>query len=46
MTVRRADEMHREDGGCFDARRHSSFDRDRDAEQMGVVTVRLDDCRA
>ncbi len=41
LTVRRANEIHHEDGGWFDARWHFSFDRYRDPEQMGVGALRV-----
>src|SRR2546426_7379917 len=36
LQLRRDGEIHREDGGWFQARWHFSFDRYRDPEQMGV----------
>jgi redox-sensitive bicupin YhaK (pirin superfamily) len=41
VTLRRADEIHHEDGGWFDARWHFSFDHYRDPEQMGVGALRV-----
>ncbi len=41
FTVRRADEIHHEHGGWFDARWHFSFDHYRDPEQMGVGALRV-----
>jgi redox-sensitive bicupin YhaK (pirin superfamily) len=41
LTVRRASEIHHEDGGWFDARWHFSFDRYRDPGQMGVGALRV-----
>ncbi len=41
FTIRRAREIHHEDGGWFDARWHFSFDRYRDPEQMGVGALRV-----
>ncbi len=41
LTVRRANEIHHEDGGWFDARWHFSFDRYRDPEQTGVGALRV-----
>ena len=41
VTVRRDREIHREDGGWFQARWHFSFDRYRDPQQMGVGPLRL-----
>ncbi len=36
LTIRRAKEIHHQDGGWLDARWHFSFDRYGDAEQTGV----------
>ena len=41
LTTRRAEEIHHEDGGWFDARWHFSFDRYRDPDQMGVGALRV-----
>ncbi len=41
VTLRRAHEIHHEDGGWFDARWHFSFDHYRDPEQMGVGALRV-----
>ena len=41
LRIRRASEIHHEDGGWFDARWHFSFDRYRDPEQMGVGALRV-----
>ncbi|HEV3363062.1 MAG TPA: pirin family protein [Acidimicrobiia bacterium] len=41
LTIRRAKEIHHEDGGWFDARWHFAFDRYRDPEQMGVGALRV-----
>ncbi len=41
LRIRRADEIHHEDGGWFDARWHFSFDRYRDPEHMGVGALRV-----
>jgi len=41
LQVRRVREIHREDGGWFQARWHFSFDRYRDPEQMGVGPLRV-----
>ncbi len=41
LEVRRAKEIHSEDGGWFRARWHFSFDRYRDPEQMGVGPLRV-----
>ncbi len=41
LEVRRASEIHREDGGWFQARWHFSFDRYRDPRQMGVGALRV-----
>src|SRR6184192_4490426 len=41
LQVRRDQEIHREDGGWFQARWHFSFDRYRDPEQMGVGPLRV-----
>ena len=41
LTIRRAKEIHHEDGGWFDARWHFSFARYRDPEQMGVGALRV-----
>ena len=41
LTIRRANEIYREEGGWFDARWHFSFDRYRDPEQMGVGALRV-----
>lgn len=41
LTIRRAAEIHHEDGGWFDARWHFSFDRYRDPAQMGVGALRV-----
>jgi hypothetical protein len=41
VTVRDADTIWHEQGGWFDARWHFSFDRYRDAEQMGVGALRV-----
>jgi len=41
LQVRRDREIHREDGGWFQARWHFSFDRYRDPEQMGVGPLRV-----
>jgi hypothetical protein len=41
LQVRRASEIHQEDGGWFQARWHFSFDRYRDPEQMGVGPLRV-----
>ena len=41
LQLRRDSEIHREDGGWFQARWHFSFDRYRDPEQMGVGPLRV-----
>ncbi|MPZ97776.1 MAG: pirin family protein [Dehalococcoidia bacterium] len=41
LEVRRADEIHHEQGYWFDARWHFSFDRYRDPAQMGVGPLRV-----
>lgn len=41
LQIRRASDIHREDGGWFQARWHFSFDRYRDPEQMGVGPLRV-----
>jgi len=41
LTIRRANEIYREEGGWFDARWHFSFDRYRDPGQMGVGALRV-----
>jgi quercetin 2,3-dioxygenase len=41
IEVRRDAEIHREQGGWFDARWHFSFDRYRDSRQMGVGPLRV-----
>ena len=41
LQLRRDGEIHREDGGWFQARWHFSFDRYRDPEQMGVGPLRV-----
>jgi quercetin 2,3-dioxygenase len=41
LEVRRADEIHHEEGGWFDARWHFSFDRYRDPRHMGVGPLRV-----
>jgi redox-sensitive bicupin YhaK (pirin superfamily) len=41
LEVRRDREIHHEDGGWFQARWHFSFDRYRDARQMGVGPLRV-----
>lgn len=41
LQVRRDAEIHREDGGWFQARWHFSFDRYRDPQQMGVGPLRV-----
>ena len=41
LEVRRAAEIHEEDGGWFQARWHFSFDRYRDPKQMGVGPLRV-----
>ena len=41
LTVRRDQEIHREDGGWFRAAWHFSFDRYRDPDQMGVGPLRV-----
>ena len=41
LTIRRAKEIHREDGGWFDARWHFSFDRYRDPDHIGVGDLRV-----
>jgi redox-sensitive bicupin YhaK (pirin superfamily) len=41
LEIRRADEIHHEDGGWFDARWHFSFDHYLDPEQMGVGALRV-----
>jgi len=41
LEVRRDREIHREDGGWFQARWHFSFDRYRDPRQMGVGPLRV-----
>lgn len=41
LEVRRAAEIHQEDGGWFQARWHFSFDRYRDPKQMGVGPLRV-----
>ncbi len=40
-AVRRANEIHHEDGGWFEARWHFSFDHYRDPAQMGVGALRV-----
>lgn len=41
IEIRRADEIHREDGGWFEARWHFSFGGYRDPEHMGVGALRV-----
>ena len=41
LEVRRDRDIHREDGGWFQARWHFSFDRYRDPRQMGVGPLRV-----
>ncbi|MDQ6714452.1 MAG: pirin family protein, partial [Candidatus Dormibacteraeota bacterium] len=41
LQVRRDREIHREEGGWFQARWHFSFDRYRDPRQMGVGPLRV-----
>lgn len=41
LQVRRDQEIHKEDGGWFQARWHFSFDRYRDPRQMGVGPLRV-----
>lgn len=41
LEVRRDRDIHREDGGWFNARWHFSFDRYRDPRQMGVGPLRV-----
>ena len=41
LTVRRDQEIHREDGGWFRAAWHFSFDRYRDPDQMGIGPLRV-----
>ena len=41
LRIRRAEEIHHEAGGWFDARWHFSFDRYRDPENMGVGALRV-----
>ena len=41
LTIRRAEDIWREEGGWFDARWHFSFDRYRDPEQMGIGALRV-----
>ncbi|MGH9040061.1 MAG: pirin family protein [Acidimicrobiia bacterium] len=41
LEIRRAKEIHSEDGGWFRGRWHFSFDRYRDPEQMGVGPLRV-----
>ncbi|HYU57702.1 MAG TPA: pirin family protein [Actinomycetota bacterium] len=41
ITVRRDGEIHREEGGWFEARWHFSFDRYRDPENMGWGLLRV-----
>lgn len=41
LTLRKADEIYRKQGGWFDARWHFSFDEYRDPEQMGVGPLRV-----
>jgi redox-sensitive bicupin YhaK (pirin superfamily) len=41
LQVRRDREIHKEDGGWFQARWHFSFDRYRDPRQMGVGPLRV-----
>ena len=41
IEIRRAKEIHHEDGGWFDARWHFSFGGYRDPEQMGVGALRV-----
>jgi quercetin 2,3-dioxygenase len=41
VTIREADTIWHEQGGWFDARWHFSFDRYRDANQMGVGSLRV-----
>src|SRR3954469_13351640 len=41
LAVRRDADIHREQGGWFDARWHFSFDRYRDPEQMGIGPLRV-----
>ena len=41
LQVRRDAEIHKEDGGWFQARWHFSFDRYRDPNQMGVGPLRV-----
>lgn len=41
LTLRKADEIYRKQGGWFDARWHFSFDEYRDPEQLGVGPLRV-----
>jgi redox-sensitive bicupin YhaK (pirin superfamily) len=41
IEIRRDAEIHREQGGWFDARWHFSFDRYRDPRQMGIGPLRV-----
>jgi len=41
LEIRRNAEIHREQGGWFDARWHFSFDRYRDPRQMGIGPLRV-----
>ena len=41
LQLRRDAEIHKEEGGWFEARWHFSFDRYRDPEQMGVGPLRV-----
>jgi len=41
LEIRRDADIHREQGGWFDARWHFSFDRYRDPEQMGIGPLRV-----
>lgn len=41
LTIRRAEDIHEEDGGWFNARWHFSFGGYRDPEQMGVGALRV-----
>ena len=41
VTIRRAEEIYRRQGGWFDARWHFSFDEYRDPEWMGVGALRV-----
>src|SRR4051812_49767030 len=41
LEIRRDADIHREQGGWFDARWHFSFDRYRDPDRMGIGPLRV-----